>query len=125
MSANYPILPRDERSSREQQVPQLQNQNRDEKFVEAVRKHFWGAGEGWCGLMTIITTTTWSGVEEALEALDELVVRFRVEGVAGGATGVQSEQGQLKGKSDSQSQGQIQRSKKGTAKSGPEVVVLD
>lgn len=127
MSANYPILPRDERSSREQQVPQPQNQNRDEKFVEAVRKHFWGAGEGWCGLMTIITTTTWSGVEEALEALDELVVRFRVESVAGGATGVQSEQGQLKGKSDSQSksQGQIQGSKKGTAKSGPEVVVLD
>jgi len=67
-SSNFPILPREEsRSGREQQgLSQPQNQNRDEKFLEAVRKHFWGAGEGWCGLMTMINTTTWDGVEEAL-----------------------------------------------------------
>ena len=85
--------------------------------------------------MTMINTTTWSGVEEALSALDELLTMFRVENGSGGAvaaaaattTGVQSEQGQIKGKSDGQSQdrGQTRGGKKSAAKSGPEVVVLD
>ena len=84
--------------------------------------------------MTMINTTTWDGVEEALGALDELLVMFRVESAGGGGptvtatvTGVQNEQGQLKGKTDgkSQNRGQGQGGKKGATKSGPEVVVLD
>ena len=83
--------------------------------------------------MTMINTTTWDGVEEALSALDELLVMFRVESTSDGgttttaATVVKNEQGQLKGKTDAkgQNRGQVQGSKKGAMKNGPEVVILD
>ena len=85
--------------------------------------------------MTMINTTTWIGIEEALGALDDLLVMFRAENTGGGGgggatavtTGVQKEQGQPKGKTDNKSQnrGQSQGGKKATTKSGPEVVVLD